>query len=275
MSIKYNWFRPTYSPVSYIELFHCLSQNFPVTLQISPVRTSLVDIPLRLMEGRTLATLIRPALLIIDMQNAFCHPLGTLVQSGVQIPPSTIDSITLNINTLRAVFHARNLPVIFVGYAFDEGYSNAGILLDDVPHLKKAGFCIRGSWDAAVIDALKPAPEKEEIVLEKYRNSAFAAGTQLDELLRVQGVQEVVCCGVATNVCVESTVREGVSKDWKFVTVGEACGAVSKLEQEATLRNLAWFGGVVDCEDIVKVSDNMLCHAVRATANGVQAVERL
>lgn len=45
-------------------------------------------------------------------------------------------------------------------------------------------------------------------VLEKYRNSAFAAGTKLEEVLRSKGVQQVVVCGCATNVCVESTVRD-------------------------------------------------------------------
>ncbi|KAK4498112.1 hypothetical protein PRZ48_010768 [Zasmidium cellare] len=193
-----------------------------------------------------------PALLIVDMQNTFCHPDGVFVKAGIQVPPSTIAGAATQINRLRAAFHAANFPVIFMGYAFNEDYSNAGILWDfpGGDQMKANKILVRGTWDAEIIDELKPDESKGEILLEKYRNSAFAAGTKLDEVLRSNGVKQIVVCGTATNVCVESTVREAAGMDWRCVTVGDACGALTTEEHNASLKNLAWYGGVHDTAQI-------------------------
>lgn len=95
-------------------------------------------------------------------------------------------------------------------------------MFDDIPPaemLKQNGFCVRGSWDAGIVEELRPdvgdGDDGREVVLEKYRNSAFAAGTRLESVLRGKGVRDVVVCGCATNVCVESTVRDGAGRDWR------------------------------------------------------------
>ncbi|KAF2173773.1 hypothetical protein M409DRAFT_16045 [Zasmidium cellare ATCC 36951] len=193
-----------------------------------------------------------PALLIVDMQNTFCHPNGVFVKAGIQVPPSTMTRVTHQINALRTAFHTHNFPVIFVGYAFNEDYSNSGLIWE-IPggeQMKANKILVRGSWDAGIIDELKPDEGKGEVVLEKYRNSAFAAGTKLEEVLRSKGVQQVVVCGCATNVCVESTVRDAAGRDWRCMTVDDACAALTTEAHDASLKNLQWQGGVCDTAQV-------------------------
>lgn len=91
-------------------------------------------------------------------------------------------------------------------------------MFDDIPigkELMEEGFCVRGSWDAGVVGELEVNGGKGEVVVGKTRNSAFANGSGLEGALRERGVGSLVCCGTATNVCVESTVRDGVGRDWR------------------------------------------------------------
>lgn len=64
----------------------------------------------------------------------------------------------------------------------------------------------KGGWDFALIDELKPLPQ--DIIIEKPRYSGFF-NTALDSILRARGIRNLVFVGIATNVCVESTLRDG------------------------------------------------------------------
>jgi ureidoacrylate peracid hydrolase len=93
-------------------------------------------------------------------------------------------------------------------------------------------LCVQGSWGQQIIDEL--APEGDDVVVQKYRYSAFA-GTSLDLVLRSAGVRTVVCAGVSTNVCVEATAREAFSADYYVVLPEDACGSWSVPLHEAAL----------------------------------------
>lgn len=64
----------------------------------------------------------------------------------------------------------------------------------------------KGSWDFALIDELQPLPQ--DIIIEKPRYSGFF-NTALDSILRAHGIRNLIFVGIATNVCVESTLRDG------------------------------------------------------------------
>jgi ureidoacrylate peracid hydrolase len=87
----------------------------------------------------------------------------------------------------------------------------------------------------------------------KHRYSAFY-NTDLDSILRSNGIRTIVLTGVATNVCVETTAREGFVRDYYVVLVSDGTATYSAQDHEATLRNIdRFFGEVATIADIVSV----------------------
>ncbi len=77
----------------------------------------------------------------------------------------------------------------------------------------------RGGWDYELVDALKPQPG--DIVIAKPRYSAFY-NTALDSMLRARGIRTLVFTGIATNVCVESTLRDGFFLEYFGIVLRDA-----------------------------------------------------
>jgi ureidoacrylate peracid hydrolase len=94
----------------------------------------------------------------------------------------------------------------------------------------------------------RPVPIESDVVVQKYRYSAFA-GTNLDLVLRSAGVRTVVCAGVSTNVCVEATAREAFSADYYVVLPEDACGSWSPALHEAALETARHRYAVVCASD--------------------------
>ena len=65
-------------------------------------------------------------------------------------------------------------------------------------------------------------------------------------------MENVVCTGVATNVCVESTSRDALAYGFRVKTVSDATGALTEEDQRGAERALAWFGGVVTTDEVVE-----------------------
>lgn len=190
-----------------------------------------------------------PALLIIDMQNGFCHSEGTFVKLG--IPIQHMVNIIPTINSLRAAAHVADIPVIYTALSFAPDYSNSGILLNDQPAIKELKGLISGTWDAAIVSELAPSLEKGEIVIDKTRNTGFW-NTNLQATLEKHEINQLLVTGVGTNVCVESTVREAITLGIPTKTISDATATSSMEEHEASLRSLAWFGGTVTSEEVIE-----------------------
>ena len=79
----------------------------------------------------------------------------------------------------------------------------------------------------------------DDRVLDKFRYGAFScpAGA-LAKVLELQGIEMLVLVGTLTNVCVESTAREGNMRGYKVIVVADACAAVTDAEHNAALLNL-------------------------------------
>ncbi|KAJ9602036.1 hypothetical protein H2200_013396 [Cladophialophora chaetospira] len=182
----------------------------------------------------TLST--HPALLIIDMQNGFLHPSGTFGTLGLDT--SRLRAVVPAINNLRSLAHSLSIPVFFTRLAWNEDYSDSGILLTSVPYGEAArqvkGF-IRGTWDVEVVDEL--APQEGEVVIDKTRHTAFY-DTSLESELQRRGVDQLIVTGVGTNVCVESTVRDAVTRGWHCVLVEGATATLDEEEEKAVEEEL-------------------------------------
>lgn len=190
-----------------------------------------------------------PALLIIDMQNGFCHPEGCFAKLGM--PVSDHLAIVPNINKLRAACHAAGVPVVFTRLCYNDDYSDAGVQLEELPKIRELRGLVRGTWDADVLDELTPDTARGEVVVDKTRNSAFF-GTGLEDVLRVRGVNQLLCAGVASNVCVDSTVRDGAARDYYCKMLSDATATMAMEDHDACMKNMVWFGGVASADDVLQ-----------------------
>ena len=193
------------------------------------------------------------AVIVIDMQNAYASPGGYVDTAGFDIAGSagTIAQIAKVLATARAVA----MPVVFLQNGWDADYVEAGGSGSPNWHKSNAlktmrarpelqgQFLARGRWDYEIVDALKPEPG--DIRVHKTRYSAFF-NSQLDSILRSRGIRNLVFVGIATNVCVESTLRDGFHLEYFGVMLEDATHHLGPPEmQAATVYNVEKFFGWV------------------------------
>jgi nicotinamidase-related amidase len=89
-----------------------------------------------------------------------------------------------------------------------------------------------GTREHDIIDELKPEPG--EIVVNKTTQGAFAS-SRLESILKASGIEQIVCTGVSTNNCVETTAREASDRGYNTVLVSDATGTCSDAMQNMTL----------------------------------------
>lgn len=188
-----------------------------------------------------------PALIVIDMQNGFCVANGFMDQIGLGYEASA--SVIEPIGRLLEASRAAGIPIVFTRYSLNADYSDGGLLMEVFPQIKGTGGMVRSTWDADVVDALEPQPG--EIVLDKTRYSAFY-DTDLEERLRALGVDTVIVCGVTTNICVESTVRDAFFRDIRTVVPSDGTAAVTPALHEGALEDFRYgFGQVGTVDEII------------------------
>jgi ureidoacrylate peracid hydrolase len=205
--------------------------------------------------------LARSAVVVVDMQNAFASKGGMFDLVGQDI--SGAKSVIKSNKKVIAAARAAGVKVVYLVYEYapdmsDSGgpgspnwYKEFGLVAMNKNPQYKGKFLIRGSWDAAVVDELKPQPG--DVVIGKSRYSGFR-GTSLDVVLKTYNIKYLIFTGIATNVCVESTLRDGYFLDyWPILVSDGTNNAGPPFTQQATLWNIeALFGWVTTTNDIVK-----------------------
>lgn len=189
------------------------------------------------------------ALLIIDMQNAFCHPEGTLGISGVDIEPAraTIGPV----RRLAEAFRAAGLPVIWtLQVHLDPDAARARKVLPSHTAKRRQVSALSGTWDAALVDELADLATDSTFVVTKHRFGAFYE-TRLQSLLDMLGVQALFVAGLTANACVETTIREAYLRDYDVVAVTDAIGAVRPQWTETAHAVWAQYLGVLASSDEV------------------------
>lgn len=161
---------------------------------------------------------MKPALVIVDMlQDTFRnHPNSFVVKSAQAFIPV--------LNGLIDWFHEKRLPVVFACDSFFEQ--------DFIFQGRMHPHSIRGTSGADVMEDLHRAPS--DLVLEKRRFSAFFK-TDLDQTLRMWGVDTVVSCGIATHVCVLTTALDAVSHDFQAILLEDCTAAHAPRSHEPVL----------------------------------------
>jgi len=161
---------------------------------------------------------------------------------------------------LLAGARAAGIKVIHARYVFQPDYADGGVLIREIrPALKEFGLCQAGTWDAEIVSSL--APIAGEQVVDKNRPSAFYA-TQLESFLRAERIENLVVCGVTTNMCVECTVRDASQRDFRTYVVRDACAEMESDRHEAALIAMGFiFARVVGVNDVLDAWDVALLNA--------------
>ena len=193
------------------------------------------------------------ALIVVDMQNAYASIGGYVDTAGFDI--SGAQGVIANIARTLAAARAAGLLVVFLQNGWDAHYveaggpgspnwykSNALKTMRRKPELQ-GRFLAKGGWDYELIDALRPRPG--DIVIPKTRYSGFFNST-LDSSLRARGIRNLVFTGIATNVCVESTLRDAFHLEYFAVMLEDATHELGgPAIQQATVYNVETFFGLV------------------------------
>ena len=193
------------------------------------------------------------AVIVIDMQNAYASVGGYVDKAGFDVAPAAaaIGQIARVLETARGA----GMPVIYLQNGWDADYVEAGTPASPNWHKSNAlktmrarpelagQLLARGGWDYELVDALAPQPG--DIRLHKTRYSAFF-NSQLDSVLRSRGIRTLVFVGIASNVCVESTLRDGFHLEYFGIMLEDATHHLGPdFVREATVYNIEKFFGWV------------------------------
>lgn len=195
----------------------------------------------------------RAAVIVIDVQNDSCSTDGSWAKAGddLGMMKTVVPSIRLLIDGARA----HGVPVIYVRYLAELAYVSPAYLrfLTKKCNLPADRLApAPGTWGAEIVAEVAPQPG--EMVITKHRSSAFV-GTDLDLVLRSNGVASVIVCGVATYACVESTIRDAFNNDYYVVEVEDAVGGRHRALHEASLAVMRSRIDVVTCDAVLAAWD--------------------
>ncbi|MGQ4645983.1 isochorismatase family protein [Lyngbya aestuarii] len=203
----------------------------------------------------------KAAILVIDMQNDFCHPEGWLAHIGVDVTPAR-DPIN-PLTTLLPELRAAQVPIIWLNWGNRPDLLNIGaglrhvynptgegVGLGDLLPSRGVPVLMAGSWAAAVVEELEQHPE--DIRVDKYRMSGFW-DTPLDSILRNLGRTTLFFTGVNADQCVMATLQDANFLGYDCILVKD-CTATTSPEYclQATLYNVnQCFGFVTDSSAIL------------------------
>lgn len=188
------------------------------------------------------------ALLIVDLQNDYCAA-GGYMEQHLQRDVSSVAHVAGTIGNLARAARQASVPVIWVRAAYDPKYINPP-MLGKQQERGVAGqvLCAEGSWGAEFFEL---APKSGETVISKHRFSAFH-DTGLTGILQDAGITSIVVSGVSTNVCIDSTVRDGFMAGFHIVVPRDCVASYSNALHLATLENInVVFGRVCDSFEVI------------------------
>lgn len=193
----------------------------------------------------------KAAVVVVDMQNAFASTGGLLDLAGHDISGAAV--VVRTIASILPAARTRGVPVVYLQTGYKPDLSNGGGESSPNPR-KETALCmmrarpelkgqllVEGTWDFQIVDELAPRPG--DLVVLKTRYSGFA-GTTLDSMLRVREIRYLFFVGIATNVCVESTLRDAYFNEyWPILVTDGAMQAGPPEAHAATIFNVESFFG--------------------------------
>jgi ureidoacrylate peracid hydrolase len=205
-----------------------------------------------------------PALMVIDMQNGYCTPGGSYEKYGGNIGAdlNTYRQIIPNIARLISTSRELGIPIFYTQQVREQSGIDLFTRLHRIVPERRAEFlripaCVRGTWDAAIIDELKPT-ENDHIVV-KRRDSSFQ-DTELDLWLRSIYADTLIFTGVDTAICVENTLTDAFNIGYDVILVEDATASSWERIGQATIRKVAGsYGLVIKTDQLIELLQSSNC----------------
>lgn len=189
------------------------------------------------------------ALLVIDAQNDFCAPDGKMAEWGADL--SAVDPAADRIGELAAAARAAGVPIIHIALVTAPETDSPAMLAWYARNGQDASEVAVCRKDTAGAAFYRIAPAPGDWIVHKQRYSAFI-GTNLELMLKKNGIRKLVAAGYTTECCVESTVRDGFMLDYECFVVSDACAAYETSVHEASLRAMELsFATIVTTDQVV------------------------
>ena len=193
-------------------------------------------------------------LIVVDVQNGFVSKGGSYDKLGMNT--GEYRKIIPAVQELLSFCRSKNIP-IFYTEAVREA-SGIDLLLNVhriLPRTReerlRIPICVRGTWDADIIDEIKPN-DNDHIII-KRRDSAFQ-DTELRVWLQSVGINTLIFCGVDTSICVETSLRDGFNLGYDVILISDATSSGIKKHYETTLERVHdYYGLVMDLSSLRKM----------------------
>lgn len=197
---------------------------------------------------------VNPALVVIDVQNGFASKGGSYDRLGME--RSHYQTVIPRIANLVNLCRDAGMPVFYTQAVRER----SGIDLLTRTHkilpksreerIRRHPICVRGTWDAEIVDEIKPAPEDHVVV--KRRDSAFH-DTEIGVWLKSLGVDTLIFCGIDTSICVETSLRDAFNNGYDVILVSDATASGNRKHFESTLEIVKdYYGFVMDTDELSK-----------------------
>jgi ureidoacrylate peracid hydrolase len=222
--------------------------------------------------------LAKTVVMVVDMQNDFGSKGGMFDRAGFDI--SIIRRAVTPTAKVLAAARSAGIKIVYLKMGFRPDLSDMGApdslnwsghhaigvgTAVRAPNGAESRILVRDTWNTEIVDELRPQPS--DILLYKHRYSGFFQ-TDLDDRLKRLGTRSIIFTGCTTSVCVESTLRDAMFRDYSPVLLGDCSGEVvgcnlPRSNHEASLLLIEQrFGWVSTSEEFVKA----LQVAAKATA---------
>jgi ureidoacrylate peracid hydrolase len=210
----------------------------------------------------------KTAVIVVDMQNDFGAKGGMLDRFGIDISP--IQEAIAPTASVLAAARQTGIKIIYLKMGFRPDLSDLGssdsvnrtlhlmVGVGDsihAPNGAESRILIRDTWNTDIVPELEP--QADDIVIYKHRYSGFYQ-TELDATLQQLGVKYLIITGCTTSVCVESTVRDAMFRDYVCVLLADCMGepighGLPRSNHEASLLVIQMqFGRVSDSGEFTK-----------------------
>jgi ureidoacrylate peracid hydrolase len=202
--------------------------------------------------------------MVVDMQNDFCSKGGLFDRAGINI--SAVQKAVGPTRKVLSAARQAGIKIVYLKMGFRPDLSDLGDTdsVNRLRHLhlgvgqpcivsdgRRGRFLIRDTWNTDVIEELRPQPE--DVALYKRRFSGFHQ-TELDDILRRLGIKNLIFTGCTTSVCVDSTIRDAMFRDYRCVLLADCAGEpigseLPRSNHEASVLTIQTvFGWVSDSE---------------------------
>jgi ureidoacrylate peracid hydrolase len=182
---------------------------------------------------------MKQALLIVDMENDVIKEGGynhSLVKDGIiPIDFEFYASPIPNVKRLAEAFRAAGKPVIYITLELRPDYSDACFPYWRMHEPIERHFHVEGTWGAQIVDELTPEEGDYKVIKKGF--GGFH-NTELETILHNLDIDTCVVTGVGTPVCVGSTVREGVSRNFRMVVVSDGTASFTRPSHEGELKTI-------------------------------------